>query len=448
MRKAQKKQLFDFLKLLEKAHEEIKLAIQKNNIMTVLEILKSCQRGAITAGELVEKSEGEDSLVIHEIESYCELVYQIYEELIQDQDVDENRIDRMLGDAFTKMEEKIRNNIKIKNEVVFLPYKAAMWDSLESVWKAANEDPDWETYVVPIPYYDIGEDGKIGDIHYEADLFPEYVSVLHYEKYNFEYRRPDMIFIHNPYDDSNYMTSVPPFFYTKNLKKFTEQLIYIPYYVLNEIDLNDEESVKEIEHFCIIPGVLNTDKIIVQSESMREVYINNLIAHTGEYSRIYWEERVLGLGSPKMDKAISTKKEDVDVPEEWRAIIQKSSGKWKKIILYNTGLAALIEHKEKMLHKMQCVFRIFKSYQEEIALLWRPHPLILTAFNSLVPQLRKDYVDIVRNYRNEGWGIYDDSAEFNRALALSDGYYGDHSSLVPLCKEIGLPVMIQNVDAQ
>ena len=37
--------------------------------------------------------------------------------------------------------------MKVRKEVVFLPYKASMWDSLESVWKAAEEDPDCVAYV-------------------------------------------------------------------------------------------------------------------------------------------------------------------------------------------------------------------------------------------------------------------------------------------------------------
>ena len=48
-----------------------------------------------------------------------------------------------------------------KKEVVFLPYKASMWDSLESVWKAADEDPECDAYVIPIPYYDKNPDGRV-----------------------------------------------------------------------------------------------------------------------------------------------------------------------------------------------------------------------------------------------------------------------------------------------
>lgn len=35
----------------------------------------------------------------------------------------------------------------------FFPYKASMWDSLESVYLVAKEDSDCDVYCVPISYY-------------------------------------------------------------------------------------------------------------------------------------------------------------------------------------------------------------------------------------------------------------------------------------------------------
>ena len=52
----------------------------------------------------------------------------------------------------------------------------------------------------------------------------------------------------------------------------------------------------------------------------------------------------------------------------------------------------------------------------------------------------------METYLTEGWGIYDDTADLDRAIALSDAYYGDGSSVVELCRERGVPVMIQNVE--
>lgn len=341
-------------------------------------------------------------------------------------------------------------DIKLRREAVFLPYKASMWDSLESVWKAAEEDPDCDAYVIPIPYYDKNPDGSFREMHYEGDQYPKYVPVTWYEDYDFENRKPDLIFIHNPYDECNYITSVHPFFYSGNLKRFTERLVYIPYFIMGDIEPDNEKALEEMKHFCIVPGVINADQVIVQSEKMRQVYINVLTRFVvGQGSRRgYWEQKILGLGSPKIDKVLDTRREDLELPEDWMRIIRKPDGSWKKIIFYNTSVAALLETEGQMLEKMKDVFRIFRENAEDVALLWRPHPLIQATIESMRPQLWEVYRQLVESYREAGWGIYDDTADVDRAIALSDAYYGDWSSIVQLYQETGKPVMIQNVEAR
>ena len=151
----------------------------------------------------------------------------------------------------------------------------------------------------------------------------------------------------------------------------------------------------------------------------------------------------MGLGSPKVDKVLSTRKEDLVIPEEWMKVIRKPDGSWKKIIFYNTTVTALLQHNEQYLAKMRDVFRIFYENREEVALLWRPHPLMVSTLESMRPGLLEEYRGIVAEYRKAGWGIYDDTADMDRAVVLSDGYYGDGSSVVWLYQETGKPVMIQ-----
>ena len=45
-----------------------------------------------------------------------------------------------------------------------------------------------------------------------------------------------------------------------------------------------------------------------------------------------------------------------------------------------------------------------------------------------------------------GFGIYDDSPDMDRAVIVSDAYYGDWSSIVHLYQKTGKPVMIQDVE--
>lgn len=446
MTRAQKKQAEDFTKLLVRAHDGIKKTIERKNIEAALDLLSQCQECAIKLGEIIEAVEGEDFVTISLIEEYCELVYQFYEKISQGQPVNANQASKALRRSLVRMENSIKHDIPERREVVFLPYKASMWDSLESVWKAADEDPDCDAYVIPIPYFDRNTDGSFKELHYEGDQYPDYVPITHYDEYDLDARRPDMIFIHNPYDDYNYVTSVAPKFYSKNLKQYTEKLVYIPYFVLGEVDPENKEALKGIEHFCITPGVLNADVVIVQSEDMRKAYIEILSEAVGENTRAQWEKKILGLGSPKMDKVLETSEDDCEIPEKWLPILQNEDGGRKKVILYNTSVTALLEHDEKMLAKMRSVFETFKESVEDVALLWRPHPLIKATIESMRPQLWTEYEKLVEEYKAEGWGIYDDSAELDRAIALSDAYYGDHSSLVQLCQSAGMPVMIQDVE--
>ena len=62
------------------------------------------------------------------------------------------------------------------------------------------------------------------------------------------------------------------------------------------------------------------------------------------------------------------------------------------------------------------------------------------------PDLWERYKRIVDTYKAEDWGIYDDTAELERAIAVSDAYYGDQSSVVWMYKETGKPIMIQNCE--
>lgn len=451
MRKEQKKQVEEFLGVLTEVHTEIKKQLQKHAFSIVQELLQQCQQGAIQLGNLIESLEGEDFVTVRHLEDYCENVYQIYEELGQNNDV--HSMIRRLHDYLKRIEHSVRNDIPLRREVVFLPYKASMWDSLESVWRAADTDENTDAYVIPIPYFDRNPDGTFGEMHYENEQYPKDVPIVHYEDYDLEARRPDIIYIHNPYDECNYVTSVHPHFYSKNLKKFTEKLVYIPYFILEEIDPGNQTAVDGMKHFCFTPGTIYADQVIVQSENMRQIYINEYrkaakeAGLSGEHvQRKVLEKKFLGLGSPKIDKVQNTRKEDLEIPPEWLRIIEKPDGNWKKIVFYNISVSALLQHNEAMLRKMESVFRVFKENKDEVALLWRPHPLIQATIAAMRPRLWAEYSRIVKKYRQESWGIYDDSSDIDRAVVLSDAYYGDGSSVVQLCQKRGMPVMLQNVD--
>ena len=147
-----------------------------------------------------------------------------------------------------------------------------------------------------------------------------------------------------------------------------------------------------------------------------------------------------------MDKLLNTKIEDLDIPKEWEEIITKPDGKRKKIILYNTGLSAMLKENTRMLEKIKDVFRIFEENKDEVALLWRPHPLLEATLTSMRTELEEEYQEIKKGFFENRIGIYDDSPDLDRAIVLSDAYYGDESSVVWLYQKTGKPIMIQNAE--
>ena len=441
-----KRNILSIIDSLEKINDSVTKNLESNTPVTT-EVLVDCQDAAIEIGNEIEKRGQEGEKIVRLLEAYCENIYQMNCVLA------DLSICRKLTKKINKQLVQIRNSVKYnlpddKKQVVFLPYKVSMWDSLESVWKAADADPNCDAHVIPIPYFDRNPDGSFREAHYEGDQYPNDVPIVSWQEYDIAAEHPDVIYIHNPYDEFNLVTSVHPAYYSKELKKHTDELVYIPYFVLKEIEPDDQIAVKGMEHFCTVPAVVYADKVIVQSEKMRQIYINVMSKTMGEDTRKIWEKKILGLGSPKVDKVLNTRKDDLLIPEDWLRIIEKPDGSQKKIIFYNTSVSALLAHDEKMLRKMESVFEIFKKNQDEVALLWRPHPLIKATIGSMRPQLWIEYEKIVEQYKKEGWGIYDESANMERAVILSDAYYGDESSIVPLYHKTGKPVMVQNIQCE
>ena len=335
---------------------------------------------------------------------------------------------------------------EIKKDIVFLPYKASMWDSLESIWKAAFEDKEHcNTYVIPIPYAERNPDQTVAAWHCEVDQYPEYVPVLDYRKVDLAEMHPDIIFIHNPYDNCNALTSVDAEYYSDRLKEYTDKLVYVPYFVAKEIKPGDKDLEELIASLITTPGVLNADLVVTQSENIRQVYINVLLRYTNQQDRKYWEQRIIGIGSPKYDKVLATRKEDLKIPKEWLKIIRKPDKSWKKIIFYNIGLSPMLKSKEKLLDKIEDSLTVFKENKNDIALLWRPHPLLSATMSGMLPELKDRYDNIVQKYKDEGWGIFDDSSDLNRAIILSDAYYGDGSSVLWLYELTGKPILYHNI---
>ena len=424
--------------------------------------LMECQNAAIAIGTLAERDSAGESLV-GILEVYCEKLYEasvawesmgtsgeetnINIEIEGANKSEPNQgnpvstllmcleaCDTLLTEATQALEA-----LPAKRQMVFFPYKVSMWDSLESVWRAADADPLCEALVVPIPYYDKNPDGSFGEMHYEGDRYPQNVPIVSYKDYDLELEHPEVALIHNPYDDGNLVTSVHPMYYSYNLKKHTDKLVYIPYFVVDE-----SQSLAKLDHYALASAVIHSDLVIVQSEKVRAKYIEVLDSYfqSQKVPRSHWEQKVLGLGSPKFDALAGGKPSLDQLPESWRRVLGDGT---KKVIFYNTHLSDLMKQNYKYgLSKLRDVLDFFKK-RDDVVLLWRPHPLAVSTAQSMNPIAVEPYLEIVNRYKEEGWGIYDDTPSMELGMRLSDAYYGAATSVLAVYKASGKPVLISNI---
>lgn len=438
MRKTQRQQLLDIIQTLYEAHNIVKKNLEYGNIQQTIQLLGNCQSTAIQMGEIIEHSEGEACIVVRTLEGYCDELYQVTTGNMSPTQA--QNIWKHLNKQLLQVENDVKYCLPIRSEVVFFPYKASMWDSLESIYLAAKNDPNCDAYCVPIPYFDKNPDGSLGQMHYEGQEYPSNIEVVDYRSYDYEKRKPDIIFIHNPYDDCNQVTSVHPSYYSKKLKQFTKQLVYVPYFTPTDV---------LPEGFCITPGCINADTVILSSEKVKNDYLHAFKNCNQEYSNKDFldnvKKKLVVIGSPKLEKAAKCLKEDNPLPEAWQRIIEYPNGTKKTLIFYNISLNSLLEHGMNVLRKIREVFALFME-RKDIVLWWRPHPLYEATLRSMRPGLLEEYQRIVSDYIDGQWGIYDNSTDLYRAIAWCDAYYGDQSSVTALFTAAQKPVMLQSVE--
>lgn len=381
------------------------------------ELLPLCQEMAVQVGSVIEQWQGEGTKAVSLLEKYCEEIYQIY---VGVKGSDLGQTCQSIGKLLSGIRACIEQIEVSPYEILFLPYKADMWDSLESVYLAASKAEDCHVTVMPIPYYNVNPQKQILSVEYDGNRYPKEIPITDFGKYDLKEKKPDAVFIHNPYDQYNYVTRVAEDFFSTELIKYTQRLVYIPYFVTSR---NTVAS-----HYCLVPGVKNAWRTFVQSEGVKKGY--------QEY--ILDKNRIIALGSPKFDKVKQAMANQQNIPEEWKSVIEG-----KKVFLLNIHLSHIISKSELMLEKLSLIFRYFKE-NPEIALIWRPHPLSIETAKSLSPDFLNRYLELAEEFRSLGIGVYDETPDIHRAIAVSDAYIGSISSVVSLYGVSGKPIFILN----
>lgn len=415
MRKYVKLQILDLLETLSTANLVLKNLIKQQYQPSIINALADQQEAAQMIGSQIEQSEGEGTRAVTLLEQYCYVLWQISQTGVR---VTQRELRNTLSELLAEIQAEIKQ-IPQQIDVLFFPYKASMWDCMESVWRAAKDDPLCNALVIPIPYSDL-KDGHVIEEHYEGDKFPEYVSITDYHDFLYGQYHADIAFIHNPFDEFNNVTRVPLKFFSRELKKNVDRLVYIPYYITG--------SGVYMTHRDM-PAYYAADYIVVQSKKAVESFADTIP-----------REKFLPYGNPIADRIIRLEAEKPHIPEAWKPMLQNGQDFGNdKVLMLNTSISKLLKDRDRFLDKIESLFHMLGNMQG-ITLVWRPHPLLHSSAVMIGEEFVKRLEGLEQYFLENKLGVLDKTPDVGITVALCDAYLGESaSSVIHMFGIIGKP---------
>lgn len=484
--------------------------IEAQEYEDVLLMLPECQQLVVDFATLLEEVKGEEHrtsrMVVDAIQAFCDVLYELYlavDALLGGRgngDMSEGQDNAGItgecaGDGisvqreseaasgqvqlkteqmvqiFEALKHRIDTEVIDRKEILFLPTGPREWRGFASLYEAIAADDRYDVSVVPLPmlFKDplgrITEEGEEIEAAVRREDYPSDVPLLSWATYSLQLHAPEQIYIQNPYDGENPCLTVPPQYYARNLQLYTEKLIYIPAFEVDEFGSEDVNDLYNMKHYVTAPGVVYADVVVVQSENMKAQYVEKLTEFAGEATRSYWEEKLQPLGLPVADWKLfpgqrqnwdqlyltdgldTETKAAFDIGDmQDRGVIPQSRD--KKKMLYCIGLNELSEHDQNLFRCVRERMEIFRENREAIQVTVCMYPPDAAEWKQLDPQASQELERLIASCAAEGWcsrckltgDVYESLA------AEHDAYYGSASPLVvPFVRE-KKPVMIADYE--
>ncbi|MFS0688510.1 CDP-glycerol glycerophosphotransferase family protein [Sporosarcina sp. 179-K 8C2 HS] len=296
-------------------------------------------------------------------------------------------------------------DVKLVYHIVFFAELGQKWDSMKSVYDAFKKRDDCSVKVVQTPIFRAVEKeaGEIEtDVIYEDYLTHLGIKNIPYDDYDLSQELPDIGFISNPYEGVTL-----PQFWPENIAKYTK-LVYIPYYT--EMSINDAS----IQVNCELPVARHAWRIISQSEKVKDMHVR--------YS-LKKGENVLVTGLPKWDGMCDSIISSNKFNEEWKRKLNN-----KKVFLWNSHFD-INSQTSTFLEYGRSIIDLF-SKNEDIALIWRPHPMTDTIFKLYLPEYADHWEESKSIVEGSGNMVLDTNNSYDIAFEFSDALISDYSSMI------------------
>lgn len=455
-----------FKSILREALGELVVPDSANQIVEM-------QQLAIEMGNLVENVKGKEEESISYIEDYCELLYELYqimqqemnhsaeadvgnaskeEQLRQRKETCYHNVQECLRQLNQSVTEKILDTTNVVIVTVYEREIDAVKALVEMLYQHAGiENKVFSIQVIVLNYYAKDYDGRLLEHWSDVEEFSDQCEVLRQEQMPIEqllFLHPDIIISTNGYDQWNENVSVHPSYYSTNLRKCTDCLVYYDTLGGSDFSREDKKSLHNLQYRLWCPGVMEADYIVAPSNVLHDRFVEKLIeaslngvnendetlSEKRDLLTHYWERIVLSKEDCFEGKENSSNKEKAAHIHQ-NSLVTKAN----RYLLYCISVSSLVERGEKALEKIKQNFAVLQS-NDRIEFFVITFPEITWKIESLCPKVIQSMHAIFEEYSIR----FVHSSDIN--VSEMDAYYGDGSPYILKFQSLGKPIMIQNYE--
>ena len=417
------------------------------------QLVGDMQQLAADLGTLVENVKGTDRectvKLVGSLQALCDALWEEYSEIKDKIENGNGDVAFSCGlgngfakskDALNKVIQSVNDNILSRKEVLFLAIGTREWSAFECLYEKELQTPDTDVYVVPLPVMKKSFDGMINmtddEIVESAHLneYPDNVECTDFREYDLGMHAPDRVYIQNPYDEANPCLTVPPYFYASNVRKYADEVVYVPIASTSEFSENDGCDMYNLGHYVTAPGVICADKVLVQSGNIKRLYVDALTSFAGKDTADVWEDKIV---------VAESEKNPVDAKECADKGVGETQDSRKKKLLLCIGANELVETKERSVPLAEALNKKFKVLEDtadkiDVSLVFYPEDKDL--WLEVEGNLAKEVFEIIAN---TNINVISSRPQDADTIARDyDAYYGSPSPFVPAFSIAGKPVMI------
>ena len=439
---------FVILETIHKAHSMIEMLVKSNGIEQCSSLLSGCQNLAIKIGEDIEHEFGSCGYeTVHLLEGYCEAIYN-FSQALQD---DESGQDEFLShlnslNAYHVMISNSYESLRKSERIFVISTEREYIAALEL---AGNYDGNQVKRVclMPVPRYAKDWHGKLTSEYSIYEMvrseFTEKVSenqaalsrveLIDYRSFDFNKHEAEFCFF-DPFDEYGEGTTIHPFFYASNLRKYTEKLTYFHIIPCSPPASDDEKGLSNAGRYIVSPGVVTADRVYVPGEEMSKLYHKQLSVVDETADVELWK------------KKISVFEWDADGKTYPHRLAGKTNvTSEKKMILFYVSISSVYTYGEGIIDKLRKVMDTFAESSDGTLVRWVADAGFGDGMRSICPSLMDRYMGIVDDFTKRQLGEYivDDGSDLINGC---DAYYGSGGYFLNQCVIRGIPAMVWNIE--